>query len=86
MSDKTQKMYSVTEVAKILGLSRMQVLRKIKKGEIEAHRIGKSFVIPSDSLPGIYKPLSSKDKKLIEEAVDRTFKEYREVIEKLGKE
>ena len=45
MSDKTQKMYSVTEVAKILGLSRMQVLRKIKKGEIEAHRIGKSFYI-----------------------------------------
>ena len=86
MSDKTPKMYSVTEVAKILGLSRMQILRKIKNGEIEAHRVGKSFVIPADSLPGIYQPLSSKNKKLIEEAVDRTFEEYREVIQKLGKE
>lgn len=82
-SDPT-KMLSVTQVAKILGISRTHVLRKIKAGEIQAQKVGKSFVIKEKDLPGIHRPLSEQDKKQVEEAVDKTFKEYGEVIRKLG--
>jgi len=36
---------SVSQFAKILGVSRIAIYKKIKKGQIEAIRIGRSFVI-----------------------------------------
>jgi excisionase family DNA binding protein len=37
---------SISQFAKILGVSRIAIYKKIKKGQIEAIRIGRSFVIP----------------------------------------
>ena len=84
MGVKQEKMFSVTDVAKMLGISRTHVLRKINKGEIQAHKVGKTYVIPASTLPGIYRPLSETDKKQVETAVEKTMKEYGEVIRKLG--
>ncbi len=77
-------MFSVAEVAKMMGISRTHVLRKIKKGEIQATRVGKSYVIAASNLPGIYQPLSEQDKKRVEAAVEKTLQEYGEVLRKLG--
>lgn len=85
MGFNTSKMLSVTQVAKILGISRMHVLRKIKAGEIRAEKVGKSFVIDEKDLPGIYRPLTEQDKKQVKEAVDKTVEEYGDVIRKLGR-
>lgn len=85
MGSDTIKMLSVTQVAKILGISRTHVLRKINDGEIQAQKVGKSFVINEKNLPSIYRPLTAQDKKQVEEAVDKTFEEYGDVIRKLGK-
>lgn len=85
MDSKAEKMLSVTQVAKRLGISRMHVLRKIKAGEIQAQKVGKSFIINEKDLPGIYRPLSDQDKKQVQKAVDKTFEEYGEVIRKLGR-
>ena len=85
MSSHPPKMLSVTQAAKILGISRMHVLRKIRAGEIQAQKVGKSFIIDEKDLPGIYRPLSTADKKKVEEAIEKTFDEYGEVIRKLGK-
>ena len=78
---------SISQFAKILGVSRIAIYKKIKKGQIEATRIGRSYVIPRKYLTDITgKTLSEKDKKIIDEAVKKTFKEYGEVLKLLGRE
>ena len=86
MSDKKEKLLSVTEVAKLLKLSRMTVIRKIKKGEIQARKVGKSYIINADDLSGIFRKISSIEKKGIEKAVRKVLKEYGDIIRRLGKE
>ncbi|MBF0104764.1 MAG: helix-turn-helix domain-containing protein [Deltaproteobacteria bacterium] len=85
MRAKAKDMLSVREAAGILGISRTHVLRKINAGEIFAQKVGRSFIINTSDLPGIHKPLTSRDKQEVEAAVDRTFKEFETVIRKLGK-
>jgi excisionase family DNA binding protein len=82
---KEKKMLSVAEVAELMGISRTHVLRKINSGEISATKVGRSFVINRSDLPGIYKRLTEREKEKVEKAVEKTFKEYADVIKKLGK-
>jgi len=83
----TNEYLSVSQFAKILGVSRIAIYKKIKKGQIEAIRIGRSFVIPRKYLTDITgKTLSEKNKKIIDEAVRKIFKEYGEVLKLLGRE
>jgi excisionase family DNA binding protein len=84
---KEQEFYSVVEVAGLLGLSRISVFKKIKKGEIKAIRIGRSYAVPAASLAHILgRTLGETEKKDIEAAVKRAVAEYGEVLEKLGRE
>ncbi len=39
--------YSVPELADIMHMSRVGVFKKVKKGEIKAERVGKSYAIPA---------------------------------------
>jgi excisionase family DNA binding protein len=84
---KNKEYYSVAEVAGILGLSRIAVFNRIKKGRIKAIRIGRSYAIPAAALEFLLgRALRESEKRDIEDAVKRTVKEYGEVLEKLGKE
>jgi len=83
MQDK--QYISTTEAAKILGISRIAVFRKIKNGQIRAQKIGRNFVIEKNHLvsdPDA--PLSAKEKALIDKAVDKTVKEYGETLRLLA--
>ncbi len=81
------KYISVAEFAKILGISRNAVHKKIKKGQIKVIRIGRSFAIPEKYLTDIIgRTVSEKDKKIINEAVKKVFEEYGEVLKLLGRE
>ena len=78
---------SIAELARILGISRIAVYKKIRKGQITAVRIGRSFAIPKkyvDSILG--RDLNDKDKLEIDKAVHKTVKEYGEVLKLLGRE
>jgi len=77
---------SVTEAASLLGLSRKQVWRKIKAGKIKAQKVGRAYVIDKNSLGVIFEEITEKEVKLVKYAVDRTIKEYGEVLKKLGRE
>ncbi len=78
---------SIAELAGILGISRIAVYKKVRKGEIEAVRIGRSFAIPEKYAEVILgRALSEKDKKEIDKAVKKTVKEYGEVLRLLGRE
>ncbi|MBM3252442.1 MAG: helix-turn-helix domain-containing protein [Candidatus Omnitrophica bacterium] len=82
-----KELITTAELAKILGISRVAVFKRIKKGQIKAIKVGKSFVISKDSLPEILgRVLSKKDKSEIEAAVKKTVEEYGSTLRLLGKE
>jgi len=83
--------FSIAEVAKILGLSRTAIYNKVKKGQIEAIRVGRSFAISDKTIKKLIKsikgtPLESKEKSEIDKVVSRTIKEYGETLKRLGAE
>ena len=82
-----KKLVSTSQAAKILGISRIAVFNKIKKGEIKAEKVGRNYVIRKDQLSTITgKYLSKKEKNVIEKAVAGTVSEYGETLRLLGRE
>ena len=82
---------TIPQLAEILGISRVAVYNKVKKGEIEAIRIGRNFAIPKEYLKEkvgniIGRTLKVKEKQEIDKAVEKTIKEYGEVLKLLGNE
>jgi len=78
---------TIPELAKILGLSRIAIFKKVKKGTIKAVKIGRNYAIPRayvDSMLG--KTLGDSDKKEIDIAVKKTVKEYGRTLKLLGRE
>ena len=85
--DSIKKFLSTTEAAKILGVSRVTVFQKIKKGEIKALKVGRNYVIPSDNLsPIFYGEINEEDKKEISRTVDKVVEQYGDALKKLGNE
>lgn len=81
------KYISTTEAAKILGISRIAVFRKIKSGQIEAKKVGRNFVIDKKQILGqAGKLLTPQRRKLIEQAVKKVVQEYGETLRLLGQE
>lgn len=82
---------SVAELAKMLGISRIAVFNKIKKGQIPAEKIGRSYAISmehvNEIISGANLNVLTKDKKEeIKKAVEKVVKEYGETLKLLGKE
>ena len=87
----SQKQYlTVPELARILGISRIAVYKKVKKGQIHAIRIGRNFAIPTDYIKShiadIEQTLRAEDELLqTKELMQKAFKDYGEVFKRLGK-
>ena len=81
-----KKVFSTTELAKILGISRIAVYKRIKKGQIKAIKYGRDFVIERKDIGDILqKELTEAQKKEIDQAVRKTVKEYGETLKLLGR-
>ena len=84
---ENKEFITTAELAKILGISRIAVFKRIKRGQIKAIRVGRNFVIPKDSLPEVLgQVLSEKNKREIETAVKKTVREYGQTLRLLGNE
>ncbi len=84
---KKGKYITIAQLAKILGISRIAVYKKVRKGQIEAIRIGRSYAIPEEYVADMLgETLRADTKKEIERAVRKTVEEYGEVLRLLGKE
>lgn len=84
---KEKKYITIPQLAKILGISRIAVYKKVKKGHIKAEKIGRAYLIPQENLKVILKEkLSEQDKSKIIEAVKKAVKEYGDVLKMLGNE
>lgn len=83
---ENRKFLSTTQLADLLGISRVAVFNKIKKGEIKAIKVGRNFVIDAEDFSDILKKsLSKKSKKEIDKAIHKLVKEYGETLRLLGK-
>ncbi len=82
-----EKYITIPELAKLLGVSRIAIYNRVKKGQIPAKKIGRTYVITDETVAEILgREVTAKEKKLIDAAVDRTVREYGEVLKLLGKE
>jgi len=85
--ERSKLTYSVREVAKMVGISRVSVFKKIKNGQIRAEKVGRVYAIPKAELSEVLGILLSKTQKtLIEKAVGKTIADYGKTLELLGKE
>ena len=85
MTDK--KFLSTSELARILGISRIAVFRKIQKGQIKAVKAGRNYIIDQHDVGNILgTALTTEDKQTVDTAVKKTVSEYGETLRLLGAE
>jgi len=76
---------TIPQLAKILGITRIAVYKRVKKGQIKAIKVGRNYAIPKKYITDILgRTLTEKAKKEIDNAVKKTVKEYGEVLRLLG--
>ncbi|MCX6737781.1 MAG: helix-turn-helix domain-containing protein [Candidatus Parcubacteria bacterium] len=81
------KHYTVPELAKVLGISRVAVFKKVKNGQIKAEKVGRNYVIMDKNITDILqKDLTTRDKAFIRKNVKKIWRDYGETLRLLGKE
>ena len=81
------KYLTIPELAKLLGVSRIAIYNRVKKGQIPATKVGRTYVIMDQEIADILgKEATREGKKRIDAAVRKTVQEYGEVLKRLGKE
>ena len=88
---KTAAYISVQELANILGISRVAVFKRIKKGQIPAEKIGRAYAISMEHVSELtggsgQGVLTEANKADINKAVEKVIKEYGETLKLLGQE
>ncbi len=82
-----EKYLTIPELAKLLGVSRIAIYNRVKKGQIPATKIGRTYIITDQTIANILgKGVTREGKKRIDAAVRKTVREYGEVLKQLGKE
>lgn len=80
------KYLSTIEAAKIMGISRVAVLKQIKSGKLRAERVGRNYIIDRADLAGIFKGITPSEKRKVSNAMKKVVKEYGPALKRLGKE
>ncbi|MBD3271618.1 MAG: helix-turn-helix domain-containing protein [Elusimicrobia bacterium] len=87
MRENTYDFISIPQLAKLLGISRIAVYKKVKQGKIKTIRVGKTYAIAKkyvDELLGTV--LKDTDKKNIDNAINKTILDFGDVLKLLGNE
>ncbi len=78
---------SIAELAQLLGVSRVTVLKRVQRGEIPASRVGRAYRIARACLPDILgETVPARRRQMLEHAAERALREYRETFKLLGQE
>lgn len=87
---KLQKdnLLSTSQVAELLGVTRITVFRWIKDGVIEATKVGRNYVVTPEALACQLntQTLSESQKSNIKQLIDKAVHDYGETIRMLGRE
>ncbi len=82
-----EKFITIPQLARILGVSRISIYKKVKKGQIPARRIGRTYAIADKTITEILgKRVTTRGRQQIDEALEKTVQEYGEVLKKLSRE
>lgn len=82
-----KKYFTIPEAAKIIGISRIALYKKVKSGQIKAELIGRNYILSSEDISEILgKKLTVKEKDEIDSVTKRIFNEYGKILQMLGKE
>lgn len=87
--DKQEKtLFSTAEVAKLLGISRVAVFKRIKSGAIKAEKVGRAYLISRSEINYFLEEgtLTEARKKEIDKNLDLIIREYSEALKMLGQE
>jgi len=80
-----EKYITIPRLAELLGVSRISIYKKVKKGQIPAIRIGRNYAITDQTIAQVLgEELSEKEKRQIDTAITKTIEQYGEVIRELG--
>ena len=80
-----EKYITIPRLADLLGVSRISIYKKVKKGQIPAIRIGRNYAITDQTIAQVLgEELSKKEKRQIDTAITKTIEQYGEVIRELG--
>jgi excisionase family DNA binding protein len=82
-----ERYVTIPELAKLLGVSRIAIYKRVKKGEIHATKVGRTYLITDKTVGEILgRNATPQGKKRIDAAVDRAVREYGEALKRLAKE
>ncbi len=80
-----EKYITIPRLAELLGVSRISIYKKVKKGQIPAIRIGRNYAITDQTIAQVLgEELSAKEKRQIDTAITKTVEQYGEVLRELG--
>ncbi len=81
------KYITIPQLAKMMGVSRVTVYRKVKSGEIKATKVGHDYIVDDKEIQRLLsQDITEADKRRIDKAVKKTVEEYGDVLKWLGKE
>jgi excisionase family DNA binding protein len=84
---KKQEYLTIPQAAKLLGISRIAVYKKVKSGQIKARKVGRNYLIQQSVIGSSRsRPLSANEKRRVDNVIRRVVKEYGETLRLLGKE
>lgn len=82
-----KSLLTVSQVAELLGISRVAVFKRIKKGQLPAMKYGRFYLIDKKDLPNVLSTFITNERKIeIDHNVAKTVKEYGEALRLLGRE
>lgn len=85
MKQDDRQFITIPQLAALMGYSRIAVYKQVKKGHIRAMRVGRIHLISKNEVERLLGTHVGKDRiAAIDKAVDRTIKEYGEVLRLLG--
>ena len=80
-----EKYITLPRLAELLGVSRISIYKKVKKGQIPAIRIGRNYAIADKTIAQVLgKKLSEKGKRQIDAAIKKIVEQYGEVLKELA--
>ena len=81
------KYITIPQLAKMMGVSRTTVYRRVKSGEIQATKVGHDYIVDDKEIQRLLsQDITEADKTRIDKAVKKTVEEYGDVLKWLGKE
>jgi excisionase family DNA binding protein len=83
----TDNAVTIPQLAKMLGLSRIAVYKKVKAGQIPATKVGRFYVISDRTVNEVLnKTLHARDKQRVDRAVKKVVRDYGDVLKRLARE